>query len=103
MDGKTKEVDSRIRVVVRCRPFVTEESRTRKCLQMMQDGILVGDKKFSFEHMFGEDSTQEELYEHCVNNLVEGCFQGFNGTVFACTFFLFLCCCICDPFCFSVL
>ena len=90
--GKEKEIDTKIRVVVRCRPFVAEESRSRKCLQMSNDLVVIGDKKFSFEQVFNEESRQEEVYESCVKSLVEGCFQGFNGTVFACKnrFILFL-------------
>jgi hypothetical protein len=81
---KAKETDTRIRVAVRCRPLLGEESRTRKCLQIQGDLVVIGDKKFTFEQIYSENSKQKELYDDCIQTLVEGCFQGFNGTVFAC-------------------
>lgn len=38
---------------------------------------------FHFDRVFGFDTTQAELYEHVAKPVVEGLFEGYNGTVFA--------------------
>lgn len=41
------------------------------------------DKQFMFDRLFGEDSTQKEVYEETTKVLVEDVLKGFNATVFA--------------------
>lgn len=80
-------MDSRINVAVRCRPLNEAESRLgRRSLVVCEDGVQVLDKRFSFETVFDETASQAEVYEQCVQNLVEGVFEGFNATVLACKF-----------------
>ncbi|XP_064478247.1 kinesin-like protein KIF19 isoform X2 [Ornithodoros turicata] len=43
----------------------------------------VASHRYSFEWVFDERSTQEELYEKVGKPLVENVLQGYNGTVFA--------------------
>ncbi len=76
-------MDSKINVVVRCRPLSDNEARGRRSLNILDDGVQVADKKFSFELVFDEHSRQAEVYDRCVGSLVEGCFSGFNATVLA--------------------
>ncbi|XP_067913305.1 kinesin-like protein KIF21B isoform X1 [Heterodontus francisci] len=45
--------------------------------------ILGKDKAFTFDFMFDIDARQDEIYKSCVHKLVEGCFEGYNATVFA--------------------
>nr|XP_014427667.1 kinesin-like protein KIF21A isoform X4 [Pelodiscus sinensis] len=45
--------------------------------------FLGKDKAFTFDYVFNIDSRQEEIYVHCVEKLIEGCFEGYNATVFA--------------------
>ncbi|XP_078276850.1 kinesin-like protein KIF21B [Rhinoraja longicauda] len=45
--------------------------------------ILGKDKAFTFDFMFDMDSRQYDVYKSCVDKLVEGCFEGYNATVFA--------------------
>lgn len=33
--------------------------------------------------MFDIDSQQEQIYTQCIEKLIEGCFEGYNATVFA--------------------
>ena len=40
-------------------------------------------RRFTFDATFGHTSSQADIYEKCVKNLVLGCFQGFNSTVLA--------------------
>jgi hypothetical protein len=45
--------------------------------------ISVGDKVFHYDHVFDEQSTQDVIFDCGVREMVEGCFEGFNATVFA--------------------
>ncbi|XP_036360746.1 kinesin-like protein KIF21A isoform X4 [Octopus sinensis] len=45
--------------------------------------ILGKDKAFTFDYVFDRDTVQKDVYETCVQMLVEGCFEGYNATVFA--------------------
>lgn len=45
--------------------------------------FLGKDKAFTFDHVFNIDSQQEEIYIQCIEKLIEGCFEGYNATVFA--------------------
>lgn len=60
-----------------------KEARGRKCVCIAKDKITVGDKSFVFDNVYGETSAQADVYDGCISNLVEGCFQGFNATVLA--------------------
>lgn len=41
------------------------------------------DKSFTFDYVFDQESSQEEIYAKCVHDLVEACFGGYNATVLA--------------------
>nr|XP_030147976.3 kinesin-like protein KIF21A isoform X1 [Taeniopygia guttata] len=45
--------------------------------------FLGKDKAFTFDYVFNIDSQQEEIYVQCIEKLIEGCFEGYNATVFA--------------------
>jgi len=45
--------------------------------------FLGKDKAFTFDYVFNIDSQQEEIYLQCIEKLIEGCFEGYNATVFA--------------------
>lgn len=77
---------TQVSVFVRCRPLSGRELLGRRCALVDSNGttIRVGDKSFTFEHVFDEKCSQEDIYKSCVNNLVKGCFDGYNGTIFAC-------------------
>jgi len=40
-------------------------------------------KSFSFDAVFGENSTQRQVYDTCAAPVVESVLSGFNGTIFA--------------------
>lgn len=40
-------------------------------------------RQFEFDHVYGPESSQEEVYETAVAPLVQGVLRGFNGTVLA--------------------
>lgn len=41
------------------------------------------DSPFTFDRTFDMNSTQEQVFDSCVKNLVLGCFNGFNASVLA--------------------
>ncbi|KAG7238350.1 hypothetical protein INR49_031066 [Caranx melampygus] len=46
--------------------------------------VLLGkDKAFTYDFVFDIDSEQHRIYQACVYKLIEGCFEGYNATVFA--------------------
>ena len=40
-------------------------------------------KQYKYDHVFGEHSSQEEIYNKCIKDLVLGCFVGYNAAVLA--------------------
>lgn len=46
--------------------------------------VLLGkDKAFTYDFVFDLDAQQQQIYSACVHKLIEGCFEGYNATVFA--------------------
>lgn len=45
--------------------------------------ILGKDKAFTYDYMFDMDSQQDAIYTTCTEKLIDGCFQGYNATIFA--------------------
>lgn len=40
-------------------------------------------RKYQYDHVFGPNSTQQEVFEHTTKPLLDGILDGYNGTVFA--------------------
>lgn len=79
---------SSVRVAVRIRPQSAKEKidACRVCTFVTpgEPQILIGkDKSFTYDHVFDIPTQQDEIYEMCAKNLVDGCFEGFNATVLA--------------------
>lgn len=79
----------RIRVVVRCRPKKSSESETA-FVQCKDDKCIAirtapdrPEKKYGFDYVAGDDSTQELIYEQAGRPVVECVLAGFHGTIFA--------------------
>ena len=41
-------------------------------------------KRFTFDGVYDDDSTQKEVYEDTAYPLLQSVFEGYNGTIFAC-------------------
>ena len=75
-----------VRVALRVRPLIKKETFEKEIVRAQQEQrtVTIGaEKLFTYDATFGQESTQEEVFERCVKNLVLGCFQGFNATVLA--------------------
>ena len=78
-----------IEVVCRFRPQNDLEKKENggECINLRAPAVDVtceGTKhEFTFDAVFGQDSTQTEIYERVGKPVVENLFKGFNGTIFA--------------------
>ncbi|XP_050042302.1 kinesin-like protein KIF21A isoform X3 [Dermacentor andersoni] len=80
--------DTSVRVAVRVRPLISREviDMCHACTSVTagEPQIWVGkEKAFTFDHVFDCPSEQETVYNSCVRQLIDGCFEGYNATVLA--------------------
>ena len=78
---------NRVKVAIRGRPMISREllSNDRNCIDVPNNKeIIIGhDRSFKFDRVFKESSTQREVYDDCIKDLVVGCFEGYNAAVLA--------------------
>ncbi|XP_068171730.1 kinesin-like protein KIF21B isoform X2 [Antennarius striatus] len=80
--------DCSVKVALRIRPQMAKE-KIEGChvCTLVTPGepqVLLGkDKAFTYDFVFDIDSEQQSIYQTCVYKLIEGCFEGYNATVFA--------------------
>ena len=78
-----------VRVAVRVRPLIQKElvEGCDECLHVIssRNEIEFGrNRRFTFDRVLPPACTQEEVYDICgVDSLVDGCFSGYNSTIFA--------------------
>uniref|UniRef100_A0A8C9Y2P8 Kinesin-like protein n=1 Tax=Sander lucioperca TaxID=283035 RepID=A0A8C9Y2P8_SANLU len=104
------DVCSHVKVVVRVRPTSdSEKLENRNVVQVVDNHMLIFDPKeediscfgsqrvrrrninkrankdlkFVFDHVFGENSTQVDIFESTTKGVLDGLMNGFNCTVFA--------------------
>ncbi|XP_071853680.1 kinesin-like protein KIF21A isoform X3 [Apostichopus japonicus] len=88
MPEQTDNEDTSVRVAVRIRPQLAREKidmcRTCTTVAAETKQISLGsDRMFTYDFVFDMDSQQNEIYDTIVRSLIEGCFDGYNATVFA--------------------
>ncbi|GBG60665.1 hypothetical protein CBR_g11890 [Chara braunii] len=88
MASSAVDDSSAVRVAVRARPLIAKEimEKCKECVTFFptENQVLIGkDRRFTFDHVFGPDNTQETVYVACVKPLVESCMAGYNATVLA--------------------
>ncbi|NXW83937.1 KIF27 protein, partial [Alopecoenas beccarii] len=77
-----------VKVAVRIRPLLSKEvlHNHQVCVRLVPNTqqIIIGkDRVFTFDFVFGKNSTQEEVYTVCIKPLVVSLTEGYNATVFA--------------------
>ena len=89
-----------VRVAVRCRPFSQHEKQRgcHKIIQVDKENFQISiikpinpelgeveeePKRFTFDAVFDEQSTQREVYDETAFSLIENVMAGYNGTIFA--------------------
>ncbi|GAA6233315.1 kinesin-like protein KIF21A [Lates japonicus] len=80
--------ESSVRVALRIRPQLAKEKieGCHICTYVMpgEPQVVLGkDKAFTYDYVFDMDTQQEAIYTHCTERLIEGCFEGYNATIFA--------------------
>ena len=83
-----KSADS-VKVAVRIRPLSSEEYEKDGeicCINQTESNynqIVAHDNLFTFDYVFDTKSSQSNIYDSCVLELVNSCIDGFNCTIFA--------------------
>ena len=78
-----------VRVVCRIRPTNQKEisSGGNTCVKFndttVEVGVDDGSHTFSFDRIFGMESTQQEVFEYTAVPLVADVLNGYNATIFA--------------------
>lgn len=77
-----------VKVAVRVRPLLPQERlhHHELCVKVNSKAnqIVVGkDRAFTFDHVMSSKTSQEAVYQTCVDGLVSSFFEGYNATVFA--------------------
>ncbi|KAF6124991.1 kinesin family member 27 [Phyllostomus discolor] len=77
-----------VKVAVRIRPLLCKEvlHNHQVCVRVIPNThqIIIGrDRVFTFDFVFGKNSTQDEVYNMCIKPLVLSLIEGYNATVFA--------------------
>jgi hypothetical protein len=76
-----------VKVAVRVRPQNDQEKRTGKKVCTVVEGdaqiVVNKDRRFVYDYAFHPNTTQAEVYNSCVKNLVADIFNGFNATILA--------------------
>ncbi|ELW68452.1 kinesin-like protein KIF27 [Tupaia chinensis] len=77
-----------VKVAVRIRPLLCKEvlHNHQVCVRVIPNTqqIIIGrDRVFTFDFVFGKNSTQDEVYITCIKPLVLSLIEGYNATVFA--------------------
>eukprot|EP00063_Salmo_salar_P006348 XP_013981183.1 PREDICTED: kinesin-like protein KIF21A isoform X4 [Salmo salar] len=80
--------ENSVRVALRIRPQLARE-KIEGChictfVTPGEPQVMLGkDKAFTYDYVFDMDSCQDSVYASCTEKLIEGCFEGYNATIFA--------------------
>lgn len=77
-----------VKVAIRVRPLLEREKikRCKECLFVLPNKnqlVLGKDQNFTFDYVFNDTASQDDLYTSTVKPLVQSCLDGYNATVFA--------------------
>ncbi|XP_071887532.1 kinesin-like protein KIF27 isoform X4 [Anas platyrhynchos] len=86
MEASMEEIP--VKVAIRVRPLLSKEvlHNHQVCVRLVPNTqqIIIGkDRVFTFDFVFGKNSTQEEVYTVCIKPLLVSLTEGYNATVFA--------------------
>ncbi|XP_024019524.1 kinesin-like protein KIN-4A [Morus notabilis] len=77
-----------VKVAVHVRPLIGDErlQGCKECVSVTpgKPQVQIGTHSFTFDHVYGSGGAPSTaMFEECIAPLVEGLFQGYNGTVLA--------------------
>lgn len=87
-------MDVNVKVAVRCRPMNSKETNrgcndivqinsSLKSLTVKSPDTQHEEKTFTFDYVYGSDSTQIQVYKDLGDPIITQALDGFNGTIFA--------------------
>jgi DNA uptake protein ComE-like DNA-binding protein len=90
---KMSSIENNVKVIVRVRPLLRKEMdrSERRVLKVAGNGRIVLAKddvssalnEYTFDRCYGEQSTQQQIYESEVRDVLPSLFKGLNSTLFA--------------------
>jgi kinesin family protein 4/21/27 len=88
--GERSNTRTNVTVCVRCRGLLPSEvlagSVAAVRVSTTAKEVRIGpEKAWKFDDVFDETATQKMVYDTVVKDVVQGCFEGINATVLACT------------------
>ncbi|SPJ08199.1 kinesin-8,putative [Plasmodium sp. DRC-Itaito] len=97
-----KDITYNMNVVIRCRPMSISEKNdgAKNVIKILENKMVVlldpsdntdnvlrqnrsREKKYVFDYVFDENSSQEDVYNNSVKCLIDAVIKGYNSTVFA--------------------
>ncbi len=52
--------------------------------QISKEGVPLEGQLYHYDKVFGESSSNKDVYSYVARDVVKGVVQGINGTIFAC-------------------
>ncbi|TDH65336.1 hypothetical protein CCR75_005573 [Bremia lactucae] len=88
LESSSLSVATNVQVAVRCRPLNSREKVTGRgavvqCKPNSNEVAVVKRKTYTFDRVFGQYSTQKEVFTSIVRPVVDEALAGYNCTVFA--------------------
>ena len=79
--------NSSVQVAVRCRPLSTREKVESPSICLTTDSsshsVQIGTRTFTFDQVFGLESRQIDLFQSCVEPLLNSSLAGYNAAILA--------------------
>ncbi|GMP27924.1 hypothetical protein CsSME_00003699 [Camellia sinensis var. sinensis] len=80
--------DCCVKVAVHIRPLIGDErfQACKECVTVVpgKPQVQIGTHSFTFDYVYGGSGfSSSAIFEECIAPLVDGLFQGYNGTVLA--------------------
>ena len=75
---------SQVRVGVRARPVSTKDQGSVEVLEVEDRTIALSGRRFTYDHVFDSNTSQQQLYEQVSPSLLQSFLDGYNATVSAC-------------------
>ena len=87
-ESEQKHQETNVRVFVRCRPFNNREKHHQtaavvQCKSITSEVSVLKRKTYAFDKIFGQYSSQKDIFNTTVKAAVDEALSGYNCTVFA--------------------
>ena len=81
IDSSNLNNDDNINVLIRIRP--KENNSSSNLLNIYDNKIITSNISYQFDYIADENSSQNEIFEHCAKKICDYSLEGYNGTIFA--------------------